>query len=92
MCTDRGEHELLGEFYAFFAKTYYPSGGFADCLGCFDYLEDAWEAIAKAKGTSMTFDVMHVVNTKTGLVYDEPDQTKGVDEDTWIAKQREDEE
>ena len=79
------KHEEFGEFYAFFAHTYYPSGGLSDCLGCFDYLEDAWKAIAKAKGTSPTFDVMHVVNTKTQLVYDEPDQTEGFELDMWIT-------
>ena len=83
------EHEQFGEFYAFFARTYYPYGGLADCLGCFDYLENAWEAIVKARGKSMTYDVMHVVNIKTRLVYDEPDQTEGVELDAWIARQRE---
>jgi hypothetical protein len=89
MMTVRGEHEHLGDFYAFFAKTYYPCGGLADCVGLFDYLEDAWEARAKARGKSMTYDVMHVVNARTNLVYDVPNQTKGVDFDTWIARQRE---
>lgn len=84
------KHEEYGAFYAFFAKTYYPYGGLADCLGCFGYLEDAWEAIAKAKGTSTTVDVMHVVNIKTRLVYDKPDQTEGVELDAWIENQRED--
>jgi hypothetical protein len=86
------EHEQFGEFLAFFAHTYYPYGGLEDCLGCFDYLENAWEAIAKKREKTNCYGVMHVVNIRTRLVYDKPDQTEGVELDTWIANQKEDDE
>ena len=81
------KHEECGDYLAFYAPTYYPSGGLSDLLGSFDYLAEAWDAIEKAKGGSMTWDNQHVLCVNTQVVFDKRDQGKGTPLYEWTAKE-----
>jgi len=70
-----GEWEECGEYMTFFAPVYEASGGLHDCIGIFDYLSDAWDAI-NTRATSPAHlgerCFSHVLNLRTRLVYKIP--------------------
>ncbi len=55
----------LGRYVGFAYSTYYPEGGFNDCIGSYDTLEIALEDLADKQFHS---DFRYVVDTQTGII------------------------
>lgn len=85
MTDNKNAPEQCGDFLAFHARAYYPYGGLADCVGRFDNLANAWEAIAEAQSDRSGRGEVHVINIENALVYDTPDQTEGLEVRLWQA-------